>query len=363
MPGKLSGGSVHPEDLPRFPAFRLSDSQRAEILERYTQALNDAGSLLVQDAAALAQALRNADQILGDLENAVRTGRTNTDDAYRLLAWEIGESRAQGGVHPDHSLAAASIWFSTVVTVLSKQLESSPDALELFTRALLGLERSISMRIRESSVGYASFLLNMAREARSKERRSIVRDLHDRIGYGLSVAQRQMELFNMNSPVNPSAAARNVEMAQEAILDTMLNLRSITSELHPPEPLNNLEKALYQYITTAGRDDLQVRLQVNGDEAWALPAIRDESFLILREAIRNVFAHAAASVVLIRVDVAPHELRASVEDDGIGFRTDERYGDGVGLISMRERGASLGGRVTITSRPGRGTRVELVVPF
>jgi signal transduction histidine kinase len=57
-------------------------------------------------------------------------------------------------------------------------------------------------------------------------------------------------------------------------------------------------------------------------------------------------------------------LRLRVEDDGRGFSPDRlpRRGSGFGLVSMRERAEALGGRLTVASRPGEGTRVELVVP-
>lgn len=341
----------------------LAEPARTAMLDAYAQALEEAANPLSQDPAAVEQALANAAQILDDVAHAVSTGHTDPDDSYRLLAWEIGASRAQAGAHPEHSLAAASVWFGTVVKSLAEQLESSPQSLALFTVAILGLERSINMRIRESSASYASYLLNMAREARAKERRSIVRDLHDRIGYGVSAAQRHLELFNLNWPTNPAQAAAKVEVAQQAIAELMANLRALTSNLHPPEPLNNLEKALVRYIESVGRDELNIRLQVNGDETWASPTVLDESFLILREAARNALSHASPSMVLIRVDIAPHELRGSVEDDGVGFHPAERHGDGVGLITMRERAINIGGRATVTSRPGAGTRVELFVPF
>src|SRR5712691_8452525 len=187
---------VPAEDL----ALGLIESQRADILQAYAQALEEAASPLAQDATALGQAILNAEQILDDVASAIRTGETDPDDTYRLIAWEIGVSRAQAGVHPEQSLVAASVWFSTVVKSLASQLASDPQSLSLFMVAVLGLERSINMRIRESSASYASFLLNMAREARTRERRSIVRELHDRIGYCVSVAPRHLELFELHWP-------------------------------------------------------------------------------------------------------------------------------------------------------------------
>lgn len=343
----------------------ISGSLRATLLIEYARALEEAGNPVALDPVAREQALANAEDILDDVARAVRTGFTDPGEGYRLLAREIGASRAKAGVHPEYSLAAASVWFKTVVQGLATELEAeaAPDSVALFASAVLGLERSISLRVRESSAGYAGYLLNVAREARAKERRSIVRDLHDRLGYGLSVAQRHLELFGVHWPADPELAAAKVEVAEQAIVDLMANLRSMISELHPPESESTLEQALLRYVDSAGRDDLTVRVQVNGDESWATPTVLDESFLILREAARNAFAHALAALVLIRVDIAPHELRGSVEDDGVGFNPHGQHGDGVGLITMRERARGLDGQLSITSRPGTGTRVNICIPF
>jgi signal transduction histidine kinase len=157
-------------------------------------------------------------------------------------------------------------------------------------------------------------------------------------------------------------------MAKEAIAEGMRRLRAVTSDLRQ-DSVRNLEKALIEYIDSAAGDatvPADVRLRVSGDETWASPAVIGEAFLILREAIRNALRHASPRLVLIGVALAPHELHAWVEDDGRGFVPANRAGPvpaGNGLISMRERAALLGGRLTIVSVPGRGTHVGLLVPL
>jgi signal transduction histidine kinase len=105
---------------------------------------------------------------------------------------------------------------------------------------------------------------------------------------------------------------------------------------------------------------------VSGDERWAPLPVIDEAFLIIREAIRNALAHGSPRLVVIGIALAPHDLLARVEDDGIGFAAgparDPRTA-GTGLVSMRERAAVLGGRLRIASTPGQGTVVELLVPL
>src|SRR5215469_6328419 len=75
-------------DSPAAIINALIESQRVAMLRTYAQALSEGTNPLSQDAAALEQALENAAQILGDVVRAIRTGRTDPDDSYRLLAWE-----------------------------------------------------------------------------------------------------------------------------------------------------------------------------------------------------------------------------------------------------------------------------------
>jgi signal transduction histidine kinase len=214
------------------------------------------------------------------------------------------------------------------------------------------------------------------------ERRRIARELHDRVGNGLSVAQRQLELLQDQGEKASVPAAARAEKARRAVVESMASLRAVIRDLRCEAPLGgplgSLEDALTSYLDsvrldtvrldtvrldTVRADDGTPRLRVTGDEALVPPVVRGESFLIVREAIRNALAHGAPGTMLINVDIAPHELRAVVEDTGCGFDRATPPAGTMGLSSMRERAALLGGAVSVLSRPGRGTRVELIVPL
>jgi signal transduction histidine kinase len=87
-------------------------------------------------------------------------------------------------------------------------------------------------------------------------------------------------------------------------------------------------------------------------------------FRMLQEALVNVVHHSHAANVRIRLNCAEGEVTLEVADDGVGFDPDAgAQNPRFGLIGMRERAESLGGHVTIASRPGEGTRVLLTVPL
>jgi signal transduction histidine kinase len=344
------------------------EQRRAPILARYERILEDLGSPLVRDAATRRQVMAQGNRIITDVAESLRIGRVHVDANYRLQALDIGTARAASGVHPRESLRAASVLFEAAIEAAMPGLDDSEQPLPLFRLLVLALNTSIHLRIGDAASAYSGYLINRIHEAHLEERRRIARELHDRIGHGISHAFRQLELYDLYRTTEPVRASSRAVDAQNAIEETMRNLRDVTAELRLQEPLRSLEKALLTYIEGArvkdgeDREDTAIRLNVNGDETWAPPAIRDESFLVLREAVRNALRHSRPGMVLISVDIAPHELRGAVEDDGSGFDPEEASG-GVGLASMRERAALMGGGVTVTSRLTGGTTVELVVPL
>jgi signal transduction histidine kinase len=98
------------------------------------------------------------------------------------------------------------------------------------------------------------------------------------------------------------------------------------------------------------------------------PMIETVLFRVAQEALANVRKHANTRRVTITLGRRQHDAYLEVRDWGRGFRTDKRFtnagpSERVGLVGMRERIALLGGRFTLRSRPGAGTRITVEVPL
>jgi signal transduction histidine kinase len=310
--------------------------------------------------------MMDASEIIADVAARVQGSDIQTDSRYEILPWIIGPAGAGSQLSPADLLRAAGTFFDVTVSSLASHVKNDPELLPCFTTAIVALNENIGRRIREATLAYTGYLLERVDQAHIDERHRIARDLHDRLGEGMSVALRQLELHELTSNTDPLPSSPRAAMAKEAIAEAMRRLRVVTSDLRQ-ESVRSLEKALIQYIdATAGDFDADVRLRVSGDETWASPTTIDQAFLIIREAIRNALRHGTARMVLIGVALAPHELRAWVEDDGCGFvpgPCPDPVSAGTGLISMRERAALISGRLTVSSIPGQGTHVELLVPL
>jgi signal transduction histidine kinase len=162
----------------------------------------------------------------------------------------------------------------------------------------------------------------------------------------------------MSNQHDPLTSVPRTTIAMDALTETMSRLRGLTSGLRQTT-VRNMETALVGYLDSIAAD-AEVRLRVSGDEAWALPGVIDAAYLIIREALRNALTHSDAKLILISITIAPDELDAWVEDDGRGFASDVDSA-GTGLAAMRERAASIDGRLTLVSVPGEGTHVGLRV--
>jgi signal transduction histidine kinase len=341
----------------------LIEHERDRILEDYRLELGSLDSLLARDPAALDQATAIAGPILEDVCAGLRDGVEKLDDGYRATAWETGATGAAHGMHPDELVQTASVFFAVVLSLIACRSAQRPAALGLLTQAAMVLERGIALHMRAATTAYTSFLINEMREAQAAERRRIARDLHDRIGHGISVAHRQLELFAHYQHSDTVKAAAKAAAAQRATQECMQDLRAVTAGLYSHEALGSLDTALLNYLETATDEGLQSRVRVDGDEVWAPPHVRDEAFLVLREAAHNALRHGAPSTLVINVDIAPRQLRAFVEDDGRGFDPDTPDLRGMGVRSMRERIRLLGGTLAVRSRPGHGTRVHFTIPL
>lgn len=350
----------------RFAA--LIRAERTAILTSYANSLEALRSPVITEPRARDQVMTYASEIISYLAESAQGHQVRVDDRHELLPWMASTVQAENQLSVADLLRASTALFDVTVSSLASHVKDDPELLPCFTAVIVTLNESISSRIREATLAYTSYLLERVDQAQIDERRRIARDLHDRLGEGMSVALRQLELHELTSGKDPLIPSPRAAMAKEAIAEGMRRLRAVTSDLRQ-DSVRNLEKALIQYIDSAageGTVPADVRLRVSGDETWASPAVIGEAFLILREAIRNALRHAAPRLVLIGVAVAPHELYAWVEDDGRGFVLGSHAASvpaDNGLTSMRERVALLGGRLTIVSVPGRGTLVELLVPL
>ncbi len=135
-------------------------------------------------------------------------------------------------------------------------------------------------------------------------------------------------------------------------------------ELREPEVRRGLEAALANLLRDYVPPTVEASLSVEGEETLVPPEIRNQLFLILREAIRNAVTHSGAAHIAVEVDTGQERVVGRVEDDGRGFDPDEIRTAGTGgLRAMSERATLVGATFDVSSAPGSGTKIKVSVPL
>jgi signal transduction histidine kinase len=337
----------------------------AQVLWSYQRALDELGGPKAGDPVARQHTTAQAGRMWGDVVDSLRAGQVRTNERCNMLIRESALTGAAGHLELQDCSRSGALLIDVALQHLVQRLDLGGDAGRALTLAIGSLYRTTTACLEEGLVLYSGYLLNEIHKAQVDERHRIARELHDRIGLWLSTAHHQLELYEIDKKKEElSGAHEHVTKASEAVQEAMRTLRAVTSELRLMEPQQNLAKALRTAFGTLPSGDAIVTLNVNGDETWAPAAVKDESFLIILEAVRNAVAHANPERILVNVHIAPNELRAYIDDDGSGFEPDQTVGhEGVGLVSMRERTGLMGGEFSVSSSPGGGTHVKIFIPF
>ncbi|MGW4767317.1 sensor histidine kinase [Nocardia sp. NPDC004278] len=341
------------------PSAAVADLRARQrlILDRYRAELAAIDSALVADEVTWQECSIQAEHIIADCADALASGRVGIVARHLHAIADMAQRRGDRGIRPDASVRAARVLSELVLTEVAEIVAPLADSTRHLGIAAITLNRAIYARLEAGAKGYDSFLLNQVRMVNNAERRMLARDIHDRIGNSVSVAMRRLELCAASQP----AGDPTISDAIAALTDTLQELSYITTGLRADYGTGSLRDALAAFVGAMRLAEPAVGIQVNGVESWVDSLVLDEIFLILREGLRNAFAHAAAEQVVVTVDIAPHEVWATVADDGIGFdpKAERRTN---GLDSMRERAELLSGAVTVVSRKHGGTTVGVWIP-
>lgn len=185
-----------------------------------------------------------------------------------------------------------------------------------------------------------------------RERQHISREIHDNIGQALSVIKLNLD---MTSPAE-------VEDVKDLIGEVIQDLRQFTHGLYYgkllTEGLIDVIKKDVERINNSKQLTASLNINITkklGNEQSELLIYR-----MFQEAINNVLKHAQAKNVIIEIQSNKRTFKLSISDDGQGF-SPENAGKGLGFDSMYKRAELLNGQLTITGRPGLGSKVELVI--
>ncbi len=201
--------------------------------------------------------------------------------------------------------------------------------------------------------------------ARLAERARLSRDLHDSVKQHLFAVSMQVGAALAQTEKNGGGATRHHLLEADTLISqAQQDLTALIHELRPSAlQQKGLPAALREQALDWGRQHgIAVALDL-AEELTAPLAVEEALWRIAQEALSNVARHSQATSVQVQLKYLPEEVTLSISDNGRGFAVSDGQQGGIGLHSMRERMAGVGGTIDIQSQPGAGTCVLARCPL
>lgn len=203
-----------------------------------------------------------------------------------------------------------------------------------------------------------------------EERQRIAADMHD--GLAQSISLLGLQIDDATNSIQNSMYETSIDQLSQSrniIENISIEVRkSIASLQGAPQPRRSLQDLLSELVS---RIPLENNLKINPifnieEPIYLSPDQRGQIVLVVQEALINAHRHAHARNINVKLEEKDHNIVIMVEDDGIGFDSNEWLGKNqnhFGLGIIHARAARIGANLKLDSAPGKGTRVSITIPL
>lgn len=367
-------------------------------LEPYEQAISTVNSNLDQlralvvasaaDLSEFAQLSRQVSRKLSEMDLSLRLRRQGNEDAWKfVLSTDVGLENMQAvrqhakaligyasaeidstQARIRHSLMLARLGITAAsaigllafymylrqTTALQKSTEREQASLEAERARLEELVRARTESLSE--------LANHLQQVREEERGHLARELHDELGALLTAAK--LDVARLKSKIGnegPEVMDR-IKHLSETLNGVIALKRRIIEDLRPSSLANLGLTAAIEILTREFAERAGLDVQVNVEPVTMPETTKLTIYRMVQESLNNIAKYASASQVLVTVHNYPTHVAVQIRDDGDGFDTAVVARTSHGLLGMKHRVESAGGKLTITSSKEAGTLVSAVLP-
>jgi signal transduction histidine kinase len=365
------------QGIGQFPQSRQQSDlarQTVEELRRLTrdnprqqERLEQLGQILKEDGS-LIDRQRNPGDLRVYLSPAERKRQEEIGDRGRQIAAIVRTMQDEEELLLDQRLKAWDYLFKRNVLMLGLAFTVVTLMLAYNFRLLVSEVARTKNTEERSRANAESYRLMSARilELQDLERRRIARELHDSVGQYLAGLKINLNQLETGVHVDVPALLRETVWLTDCAIQ---EVRTISHLLHPPllEELGFLPAARWYVDEYGKRSQVKVSLLVDEPIERLPREVEIALFRVLQESLTNVYRHASAQSVDIRILCSDGHVTLTVTDDGKGIPEDvlARFrggaASGIGLAGMRERLAEFGGEFRVESSSG-GSIVEAVIP-
>ncbi len=376
--------------------FLLTGDSR--YLEPYNAAVGEVGKSLDAlramvppegpEARALSLMAVDIQRKLAEMALSVRMRQQGNEDAWKfVLMTDVGKQHMdairananlligsvtqrmqahQAQVQQTLAIGRVGIGLVTMVALLAfylylRQTRELEAARQRTQRALAQERDQLELQVRERTASLAELATHL-QQVREQERGHLARELHDELGALLTAAK--LDVARLKSRVGGTSpeVAQRLQHLTDSLNSGIALKRRIIEDLRPSSLANlglsaSLEILAREFSEQAGVS-VGTRLEpVQLDESRQLTVYR-----LVQESLTNIAKYAQARQVQVSVHAESGVVRVSVADDGRGFDTARMRSSTHGLAGMRHRVEAAGGRFSVDSTPGGGTRVSAQLP-
>jgi signal transduction histidine kinase len=306
------------------------------------------------DTFSLGRALR-------DLQEPIVADARHNRDLVPEIAWSRLEAQVLVAVPirwQGRLLAALVVGFADAQGAGPAEVELLS---EIGRQVALGIERlRLQVRVQEQQNQMAVV----------GERNRIARDLHDGIVQYVYALGLNLEHARDLVREDPEGTAGILSQSVEQVNHVLSEMRTFIYQLRP---IIMREKEIGQWIADLCRQfqqatGIEVATEIGQTGGRELsPEISIALFRVIQEALANIYQHAGAKSATLLLEFQAERVLLRITDDGVGFDPAQRkapqIGGGHGLHNIEERVQDLGGTVHLDSAPGRGSRLEAVIPY
>ena len=278
-----------------------------------------------------------------------RFGETGVTTRSMGATIELFGVRADGEEFPiDASISQVAVGGEKLYTVILRDISARKAAEDALRRS--------HEELREMSA-----VMNEVREA---ERTRVARELHDELGQLLTAVKMDIAWLAARLPRELPALLQRSEKMKQLVDTTVAAVRSISADLRPVmlDDLG-LMPALENLLSDfSARTNIATSLDASSHEVEFGEPLATSVYRVVQEALTNVARHAGASEVELTVKLETDSIYVRVRDNGKGLPPQSVQTRSFGLLGIKERAQTLGGRAQIYSPPQGGTIVEIDVP-
>ncbi|GAA1579412.1 hypothetical protein GCM10009789_36430 [Kribbella sancticallisti] len=354
-------------------AFNPARARLERLADRLVFGRRVGGHELIARLGRALEGTVDQQELLERLAETVRTGLRAEWAGVRLATGQLATS---GRRQPEHEpgLTAALVLRGQELGVIEAGAQAGAVFGDDDARVLDTLAHQVSLAVHNASLtrqlaGQLALAEAQAAEvaasrarivsAGDAERRRIERDLHDGAQQRVVALMAGLRLAVNQLGRAPGEVANTLSQLEQAARELLIELVEIARGIRPPVLTDHgLPEAIR---SRTAKLPIDVELAVDpGADARLPDEIEGAAYFVCTEALTNVLKHAHADRAEVRLALVDGTLRLDVRDAGCGF--DDGRGRGSGLANMEDRVTALGGRLTIDSRPGSGTRVRADLP-